>query len=65
MHVCQCRTFLTLPALLVLDDRRRGVRVSAPRQLDEGEHGTYLRSLYRYPWLTLAVSAGFTGGRYG
>jgi hopanoid biosynthesis associated RND transporter like protein HpnN len=54
-------TYLVLPALLALHERRR--KVKSPRQMGGrgGGRGDYLELLYRYPWATLTASALLVG----
>jgi uncharacterized protein len=54
-------TYLVLPALLALHERRRTVK--PPRQLggQGGGRGDYLERLYRYPWATLIAGALLVG----
>jgi hopanoid biosynthesis associated RND transporter like protein HpnN len=50
-------TFMVLPALLVLDERRRPRGTITQGRLRAGTHGGYLEPLYRHPRVTLAASA--------
>jgi uncharacterized protein len=52
-------TFTCLPALLVLEERWRGARRPTPQAWHVEGGGGAVARLYRYPWVTLAVSAGF------
>jgi hopanoid biosynthesis associated RND transporter like protein HpnN len=54
-------TFTVLPALLVLDERWRGARLVERAERPEGKDEAYLAPLYRFPWVTLAVSLCFVG----
>jgi hopanoid biosynthesis associated RND transporter like protein HpnN len=50
-------TFTVLPALLVLDERRRPVGTPTRGRLQAGTNGGYLEPLYRHPRATLVASA--------
>jgi hopanoid biosynthesis associated RND transporter like protein HpnN len=50
-------TFTCLPALLVLEERWRGVRPPAYAPPLADEPVSYVQQFYRYPWVTLAASA--------
>lgn len=54
-------TFTALPALMVLHERWRGARLAERGQHAQDEDKAYLAALYRYPWVTLAVSVLFVG----
>ncbi len=54
-------TFTVLPALLVLDERRRRRGTGTQARLRDGSHGGYLEPLYRHPRATLAASVFLAG----
>jgi hopanoid biosynthesis associated RND transporter like protein HpnN len=54
-------TFTALPALLVLDERWRGVYLGGRAEPPREEDRAYLAPFYRYPWATLAVSLCVVG----
>jgi uncharacterized protein len=54
-------TFISLPALLVLDERWRGAPKHPLKRPREEVHRGYVELLYRFPRATLAVSAPLAG----
>jgi hopanoid biosynthesis associated RND transporter like protein HpnN len=54
-------TFTVLPALMVLDERRRPVGTTSRGRLQAGTRGGYLEPLYRHPRAILAASALLVG----
>ncbi len=54
-------TYLVLPALLALHERRRTVKTATPMRASTGGRGHYLEPLYRYPRATLTAVALLVG----
>jgi uncharacterized protein len=54
-------TYLVLPALLALHERRRTVKTTRPMGARAGGRGRYLEPLYRYPRATLATGTLLAG----